>query len=78
MLPQNINISREELLKQDFSIRRINESATTLKSPLADDVNKIKALYETRYPIYTAAADVTVPVRGTPEETANTILEKLK
>ena len=42
MLPQNINISREELLAQDFSIRRINEVATTLKSPLEDDVNFVE------------------------------------
>ena len=39
MLPQNINISKDELLKVDFSIRRISPSATTLKSPLEDDVN---------------------------------------
>ena len=32
MLPQNINISREELLAQDFSIRRINEGATMIRT----------------------------------------------
>ena len=46
--------------------------------PLADDAAKLRALYQTRYPIYTAAADVTVPVTGTPEETAKTILEMLQ
>ena len=43
-----------------------------------DDAAKLRALYAERYPIYTAAADVTVPVRGAPEETANLILEKLQ
>jgi shikimate dehydrogenase len=46
--------------------------------PLADDADKLKKLYETRCPIYAAAADVTVPVCGTPEETAGAILEKLQ
>ena len=46
--------------------------------PLADNVQKLRALYATRYPVYTAAADVTVAVMGTPEETAKEILEKLQ
>ena len=46
--------------------------------PLADDAEKLKSLYAVREPIYRAAADVTVPVRGTPEDTANDILEMLQ
>ena len=46
--------------------------------PLADDPQKLRTLYEERCPIYTAAADMTVPVSGTPAETAKTILEKLQ
>ena len=46
--------------------------------PLADSAAKLRALYEARYPVYTAAADVSVPVTGTPEETMEAILEKLK
>ena len=46
--------------------------------PLADSAAKLRTLYETRYPIYAAAADVTVTVRGTPEETAEKVLEMLQ
>ena len=46
--------------------------------PLADDAEKLRALFEKRYPVYAAAADLVVPVYGAPEETANLILEKLQ
>ena len=46
--------------------------------PLADDADKLKKLYAARYPVYTAAADVTVAVAGTPEDTMNAILECLQ
>ena len=46
--------------------------------PLADDKAKLRALYAARYPLYAAAADLRIPVTGTPEETANTILERLQ
>ena len=71
-----------DALKQNGTVvfldRPLAALLPTEDRPLADDVNKIKALYETRCPIYTAAADVTVPVAGTPEETADAILEKLQ
>lgn len=46
--------------------------------PLADDAEKIRRLYEERYPKYTAAADLRLEIRGGPEETADELLEKLK
>ncbi len=42
--------------------------------PLSDTQEKLRALYETRRPIYLSAADRTVPVTGTPAETAASIL----
>ena len=50
----------------------------TADRPLADDAEKLRELYKERYPIYTAAADLCVPVRGTPEETAETLMEMLQ
>ena len=41
--------------------------------PLADTRDKIRRLYEARLPVYRAAADVILPVRGTPAETAESI-----
>ena len=41
--------------------------------PLANDEQKIRALHEKRYPIYSAAADVTVRVDGTQIQTADDI-----
>jgi shikimate dehydrogenase len=71
-----------DALKQNGTVvfldRPLQALLPTDDRPLADNVQKLRALYETRYPVYTAAADVTVPVTGTPEETANLILEKLK
>ena len=71
-----------EALKQNGTVvfldRPLEDLLPTDDRPLADDVNKLKALYETRYPIYTAAADMTVPVFGTPEAAAEAILEKLQ
>ena len=71
-----------DALKQNgtlvFLDRPLADLLPTDDRPLADDANKIKALFETRYPIYTAAADLTVPVTGTPEETAEAILEMLQ
>ena len=71
-----------DALKQNgtlvFLDRPLEALLPTDDRPLADNVQKLRALYEARYPVYTAAADVTVPVTGTPEETANLILEKLR
>ena len=41
--------------------------------PLADTAEKMKALYRQREPVYRAAADEIIPVRGTPEEAAGMI-----
>ena len=46
--------------------------------PLANDGEKIRRLYETRYPVYTGAADVKVKVEGTEEHTADEIWRMLK
>ena len=46
--------------------------------PLADDVEKLRRLYTERLPVYTASADVILQVGGTPEQTAEKLLEKLK
>ena len=42
--------------------------------PLADTEAKMKRLYAEREPVYRAAADVMIPVSGTPEDTASLIL----
>ncbi|MBO4549029.1 MAG: shikimate kinase, partial [Abditibacteriota bacterium] len=44
--------------------------------PLADTEEKIRTLYSRRYPIYRAAADITVRVSGTPDATAMEILRQ--
>ena len=46
--------------------------------PLADDMEKLHARYRERYAIYTATADVIFPVRGTPEQAAEALMEWLK
>ena len=46
--------------------------------PLADNAEKIRRLYTERYPIYTSSADVIFEVEGSPEHTAEKLLEKLK
>ena len=46
--------------------------------PLADSADKIRKLYETRYPIYTEAADVIIKVQGTEEDTAEEIWRAMK
>ena len=44
--------------------------------PLGDTAEKIRRLWETRRPIYLAAADRVIPVSGTPEETAERIISQ--
>ena len=46
--------------------------------PLADDREKIRRLYEERYPRYMAAADIRIEIRGVPENTAEELLRRLK
>ena len=44
--------------------------------PLADTSEKLEKLYQEREPVYRAAADVIIPVFGTPENTAALILQQ--
>jgi len=71
-----------ELLRQNGTVVFLDRPLSALRPaperPLADDAAKLEALYAERRPIYTAAADVTVPVIGAPEKTANDILEMLQ
>lgn len=60
-----------------FLDRPLNALLPTDDRPLADNRSKLQGLYEARYPVYVAAADLCVPVVGTPEETVDAILEKL-
>ena len=77
-------VLREEnvdALKQNgllvFLDRPLEELLPTGDRPLADDREKLQRLYTVRYSIYTRTADLVLPVRGTPEETANALLEML-
>ena len=71
-----------DALKQNGTLVFLNRPLAALlptdDRPLADDADKLKKLYAARYPVYTAAADVTVAVAGTPEDTMNAILECLQ
>ena len=46
--------------------------------PLADRADKIRKLYSDRYPIYAAAADVTVVPSGTAQETAQRVADAFR
>ena len=46
--------------------------------PLADTEEKIRKLYRERLPVYEKTAELTVPVTGTPRDTAERLLELLK
>lgn len=61
-----------------FLDRPVSDLLPTDDRPLSDSGEKLRALYQTRYPIYTKTADLTLPVRGTPEDTVNELLEMLK
>ena len=58
--------------------RPLEDLIPTSDRPLSDDAEKLRALYAVRDPLYRAAADLTVPVRGAPENVTDIILEKLK
>ena len=60
-----------------FLDRPLADLLPTDDRPLSNDGTKLRSLYAERHPIYTAAADITVPVRGTPEDTVNEVMEKL-
>lgn len=61
-----------------FLNRALESLLPTADRPLANDAEKIRRLYTERLPVYRAAADVTVSVHGTPEETADDILNALR
>ena len=54
--------------------RPLEALVPTADRPLGDSREKLRALWETRRPIYLAAADQTICVTGTPEETAERII----
>ncbi len=61
-----------------FLDRPLDALLPSADRPLANDEEKIRRLYAERMPIYRASADVTVSVRGTPEDVADDILNKLR
>ena len=72
------NVSR---LKQNGRLILLDRPLSALEPsperPLGDTAEKVAALYEARFPIYTAAADLVIPNRGSPEEAAELILINL-
>lgn len=54
--------------------RPLAELVPTGDRPLADNTEKLRAMYEVRLPVYRAAADARIDVAGSPEETAARIL----
>ena len=76
--PENVDLMQQNGVVV-FLDRAPEELRPSPERPLADSGEKLQKLYRERYPIYAAAADVTVPVRAqTPEETANMVLERLR
>ena len=72
--PENVTMLRQN--GRLFWLDRDPDSLVpTDDRPLADTVAKMKALYQEREPIYRASADVIIPVFGTPEDTAQNILQ---
>ena len=61
-----------------FLDRPLESLLPTDDRPLASDAEKVRRLYAERIPVYRASADVTVLVAGTPEETADDILDTLR
>ena len=75
-------VLREEnraLLRQNGLLllldRPLEALTPTGDRPLADNLDKLRALYEARLPVYRAAADARIEVTGSPEETAARMLE---
>lgn len=60
-----------------FIDRALEDLIPTDDRPLANDVEKIKKLYETRFPIYEASADVKVKVKGDAKSVAEEIIKRL-
>jgi shikimate dehydrogenase len=60
-----------------FLDRPVSALLPTDDRPLANNKDKILKLYNERYPVYKAAADITIEVCGTEEETAEEIRRAL-
>jgi shikimate kinase len=61
-----------------FLDRPVEELRPAEDRPLADSIEKIRTLYNERYPVYSGAADIRVDSRGTPETVLNTVLDQLE
>ena len=59
-----------------FIDRNINDILPTDDRPLSSDRDKLKNLYSTRYPIYAAAADITVVSDNNPENVTDMIIKE--
>ena len=67
--PENVRVLRQN--GRLFWLDRDPEALVpTDDRPLADSAEKIRQLYAVREPVYRAAADEIIPVRGTPADTA--------
>ncbi len=60
-----------------FLDRPLSALAPSPDRPLGDTAEKLARLYAERAPLYEAAADLTVPITGTPEEAAEAVLSAL-
>ena len=60
-----------------FIDRDISELIPTDDRPLADDLEKIKKLYDERLPIYKSAADIEVSLKGFDRSQADIIRRAL-
>lgn len=74
--PDNIHALRRNGLLI-FLDRSPDKLVATADRPLSADRTALAARYAERYPLYCAAADLTVCADGTPEEVARSILEVL-
>ena len=71
--PENVTLLRQN--GRLFWLDRDPDSLIpTDDRPLADTSEKMKRLYQEREPVYRASADVIIPVFGTPEDTAQSIM----
>ena len=72
--PENVAVLRQN--GRLFWLDRNPDSLVpTDDRPLADTAEKMKKLYQEREPIYRTSADVIIPVFGTPEDTAQSIMQ---
>ena len=72
--PENVAVLRQN--GRLFWLDRNPDSLVpTDDRPLADTADKMKKQYQEREPIYRTSADVIIPVFGTPEDTAQSIMQ---